>query len=411
MSKATSSAAARLCRPLLALGVLGVPGALSCSADFVPVDDNQQTRAIIDGMEDTGDPSIVVFYAQTSATGGALCTTTVISPKTLILAAHCVSGADVANAKFAIALANNLAQVMSGQVKLMPVMATVFDPQFAGPTALAAGHDFAIAEMSAPLTLKPIPLNRTPTIVGETVRQVGYGLSSLKDEQAIDLGMMPMMLSAGTKREATATLGSLYPGSELVTTVTNLPHSVCRGDSGGPLLIKRNGVEVISGIASFTVQGCQAPVGYGLIDKEYDWIAAQVKKYDPDYDLGGGAGGGDGGSANPADGSVPTSPPEAGTVVADAGAQDAKGTSPGSTADASVPAVSDSGTGSGRDGPLASNGGIHPSGGESGCSYCGRSNTDFVRLAPALSLMLLVRRRRSRKRPTPPTIPPTSRPR
>ncbi|MEA2700231.1 MAG: hypothetical protein QOI66_4502 [Myxococcales bacterium] len=363
MSKATSSRAARLCRPLLALGVLG---ASSCSADAVPVDDNQQARAIIDGTEDSGDPSIVLFYAQTSATGGALCTATVISPRTLILAAHCVSGADVANAKFAIAIANNLAQVMWGQVKLMPVMTTVFDPQFAGPAAPAAGHDFAVAAMSAPLTLKPIPLNRTPTVVGEPVRQVGYGLSSLKDEQAIDLGMMPTMLSAGTKRETTAALGDLYPGSELVTTVTNLPHSACRGDSGSPLLIKRNGIEVISGIASFTVPGCQAPVGYGLVDKEYDWIAAQVKKYDPDYDLASGAGGSDGGSANPADGNVPPPPPDALTVVAEAGAPDA----------------------------LPPNGGISPSGGEGGCSYSGRSNADLVCLASTLSLMVLVARRR-----------------
>jgi secreted trypsin-like serine protease len=322
MSKHASKFCVTFSRILLVTSLLG---ACSGSPELIPIEIDETSREIIDGELATRDPSVVLSLARIGPGRTRLCTASVITPKILLLAAHCVAKADLADATFSIALANNLEEVRSGRAPLIPVQTRVPHPRYTGDSA--DGRDFGLLVMAAPLALKPLPLNRTPTVTGEPVRYVGFGISDKEEAAARAMGMTSTMNTSGTKRQASATLGPLEPGSDVIVTVLNPENNVCSGDSGGPLFVKRDGIEVIAGVASFTRATCQGRAAYGLVDKEIDWIDEQIQKFDPqnappvrdggagsDATMGPGGSAGGGGSGSSPDAGAPQLPPNSGAV-------------------------------------------------------------------------------------------------
>lgn len=298
--------------------VAGV-GAGCVAADLDPA--GQLAQPIIGGVVNPGDPAVVMVMAEDGRGGMSLCTGEVISPHVVLTAAHCVDPASVGQGiSFRVFLGAdyNDARQSGNAANYAAVKSVAWDPKF-NVNRLELGHDIAVVVLRAPLNVAPLPYARAPLANndrGATLRLVGYGVTSGRDVQG---------LSAGTKRQVKTTLTAF---DNLLVQLGDANHNTCEGDSGGPALLSRGGVETIIGVTSYGDQGCVMGGFDTRVDTYSAWIDGYVMANDPQFlpgpgvDLGGG--GPDLGAA-PADLSSPprldlASPPRA--DLATGGARD-----------------------------------------------------------------------------------------
>lgn len=209
----------------IAAVALLMPGAVGCGADSPAEDDAWawQTQRIVNGTRapraaslDAGERLAIAYFHLTDSPGVAWCTGTMITPRRLLTARHC------------------LEQYPPGQV------AVSFGPQPSesyGSIALAGGRffphpdlDIAVVELPQAATdlvpgLRPLVVNREPlgeAVLGERFDVAGHGRTNTDE-----VGLFFALVRISELRDDQVVVDG--EGQE----------GLCFGDSGGPLIVTR----------------------------------------------------------------------------------------------------------------------------------------------------------------------------
>lgn len=216
------------------------------------------TEWIVDGTPTSGDePAVVLVFNR----AGGLCTGTLIAPRVVLTAKHCVQNAGASEpnpaSAFVIGIGDNIRGLSQNfgvsQIRTTP---GVYSSGSGGLGGALVGIDVALMTLSTGATITPIPVRReTPTeLIGEPAKAVGFG-----ETPGGGAGQKFRTMSS-----ATGVMGGvIFTGP-----------TICQGDSGGPLISEAGEV---FGVASFGQGPCGAGVnGYNRIDTFLDLIDEAV---------------------------------------------------------------------------------------------------------------------------------------
>jgi V8-like Glu-specific endopeptidase len=246
----------------LGIAALALTG---CSDSDVALDDDASSEdAIIGGVSDATDRAVVELI-ETVGRDDYTCTASFISRTVLITAAHCV--VDERHPKrlppaatYRVMTAASNAHASASTTFPIPQANVHPHPGYDGKAA----HDVAIVVLDRPFDVRPLPVRMRPlptSAVGSSVRIVGYG-------QRTRQGL------AGTRRMATTVLRKIE-GDLLLVGRTG--QQACEGDSGGPALLRIDGVETIVGLddlsPSSSAPDCTGGDLYQRVDRHADFIA------------------------------------------------------------------------------------------------------------------------------------------
>lgn len=226
------------------------PSMLSDDADAVVA---ARGDAIVGGTLAAGDPAVVVLAVTSGGQLEEYCSGTLVGPKTVLTAAHCIN-AYGSGKSYVVGFGPNVGAL----TKTIPVAQQVRNPSYNGNA-----WDFGILRLSLPATgITPIPLNDTALTtanVGQAIRHVGFGITNASG------------VGSGVKREVTYNLRQV---ARYTIESGASGKQTCSGDSGGPafMVLPGDTQEKLVGVVSYGDQSCVIEGWDGRVDVAVNWI-------------------------------------------------------------------------------------------------------------------------------------------
>ncbi len=224
----------------------------ACSDDGKATGDNTQiaehTTRIVGGSSYDGLPAVGMLVYN----GNPHCTGTVIGPRLVVTAGHCVNGFSASRMQFAIGPDGYNPQA------LLAVSSTEPHP---GYNASNITNDIALVHLAQDAPVEPMGVvtNMDSSWVGKQLFFVGYGVDNGYNQTG-----------AGKKRAVWMALSGV---SSTQFRYEDPNANTCNGDSGGPAFYRdSNGKYLVAGVTSYGDQYCAQ---YGVdtrVDAYLDWI-------------------------------------------------------------------------------------------------------------------------------------------
>lgn len=199
-----------------------------------------ERQAVVGGVLEPGYPAVGAIVPVSPLCGEldeaspVSCTGTLVAPRVVLTAAHCVENADVSQV-LSVVFAPETARALTAE----RVRVIEGRPH---PAWRAGENDIGVLILAEDAPVAPVPLVGpvlSADVVGRTTRVVGFGL----DDQG----------KTGNRRSGTARVTAVKEGS---FTISVAPGMSCGGDSGGPSFLDVDGAERIIGVTSYGDLAC-----------------------------------------------------------------------------------------------------------------------------------------------------------
>lgn len=214
---------------------------------------------------------------------GIGCTGTLIADNIVVTAAHCVFEGDATNrAERAMVFLTTdpfCTAVQGRREDVRAVDAVKIHPEYDG-TEGKLNYDLALIRLSKPVSadFRPMPVVTSfdkldPSI---SVFLAGYGITT---DYGVEDKTAPLLRFSKVKPTAPATVGAITNDSESARlSFDQTGGGACRGDSGGPAVVKQNGKLKILGVASQVTghkgeeSNCKAYVLHTSLSFYNEWL-------------------------------------------------------------------------------------------------------------------------------------------
>lgn len=236
-------------------------------------DIDSTSEDVIGGTPDDGDAAVFAIVQSSSATR-SLCSATLVAPHILISAAHCFVPDKEGD--------HRINWIVKGDSADSPwpwnSSSTATENLHPHPAYYdhIVGNDIAVVVLESRQSTTPILLNRQPLTdadLGSPMRFVGFGRTNVDDPKSID-----------EKNQVSLELVGVKPDRFSCNTPAGQPEAhTCFGDSGGPGLMTKDGVEYVAGVISYGGANCTGANTSTRVDQFTSFVDPYIVKYDPDY--------------------------------------------------------------------------------------------------------------------------------
>jgi hypothetical protein len=241
-------------------------GAVALAACGPAVDEGShlvetQSQPILGGATSMSDPQVFLLLSHlVEKQAQSICTATLIGPRTLLTAAHCVDFRGEGEVRLVASNRPNARNLQ--QTEVFRVVETVMHPSWDPNQVL---NDVALARLDRAPSVPVKVWNREDisTLRGRSLRSVGYGRSVGNPEEGEE-----DVEDDGTLIKRTVSLNFGEVARDRFRVGDEERRGICQGDSGGPSFYTfPDGVERVVGIHSYTERrdcllGADARVDY-----------------------------------------------------------------------------------------------------------------------------------------------------